>query len=51
VADCFDRRSIVAAARERTATEYNQLLNRAGFQMTRVVGTASPFSIVEATAI
>jgi DNA-binding transcriptional ArsR family regulator len=42
---------IAAAARERTASEYGQLLNRAGFQMTRVVETASPFSIVEATAI
>jgi len=42
---------IWAAARERTAGEYGQLLNRAGFQMTRVVETASPFSIVEATAI
>ena len=42
---------IGVAARERTATEYGQLLNRAGFQMTRVVETASPFSIVEATAI
>jgi hypothetical protein len=40
-----------AAARERTATEYGRLLNRAGFKMTRVVETASPFSIVEATAI
>jgi hypothetical protein len=42
---------IGAAARERTATEYGRLLNRAGFQMTGVVETASPFSIVEATAI
>jgi hypothetical protein len=42
---------IGAAARERTATEYGRLLNRAGFQMTRVVETASPFSIVEAAAI
>ena len=42
---------IGAGARERTATEYGQLLNRAGFQMTRVVETASPFRIVEATAI
>ncbi|MBV8291977.1 MAG: hydroxyneurosporene methyltransferase [Mycobacterium sp.] len=40
-----------AAARERTAAEYRRLLNRAGFQMTRVVETASPFSIVEAIAI
>jgi DNA-binding transcriptional ArsR family regulator len=42
---------IGAAARERSAGEYGQLLNRAGFQMSRVVETASPFSIVEATAI
>jgi hypothetical protein len=42
---------IGAAARERTAGEYGQLLNCAGFQMTRVVETASPFSIVEATAV
>ena len=42
---------VCAAARERNAGEYDQLLNRAGFQMTRVVETASPFSIVEATAI
>jgi hypothetical protein len=42
---------IALSARERTATEYGQLLNTAGFQMSRVVETASPFSIVEATAI
>jgi len=42
---------ITAGARERTATEYDQLLNRAGFEMTRVVETASPFSLVEATAV
>ena len=40
-----------AAARERSANEYGRLLNRAGFQMSRVVETASPFSIVEASAI
>jgi DNA-binding transcriptional ArsR family regulator len=42
---------IAASARERTADEYGQLLNRADFQMTRVVETASPISIVEATAV
>jgi DNA-binding transcriptional ArsR family regulator len=42
---------IGAAARERTAPEYAQLLSRAGFRMTRVVQTASPFSVVEAIAI
>lgn len=34
--------------RERTAAEYGDLLARAGFQMTRVVPTASPASLVEA---
>jgi hypothetical protein len=42
---------VVAGARERTAAEYAQLLSGAGFRMTRVVGTASPFSVVEAVAI
>lgn len=34
--------------RERTAGEYRDLLSRAGFRMTRVIGTAGPMSIVEA---
>jgi len=42
---------LVAGARVRTAPEYAQLLSRAGFRMTRVVQTASPFSVVEAIAI
>ena len=37
-------------ARERTAGEYRDLLSRAGFEMTRVVQTASPLSVVEARA-
>lgn len=41
---------IAAAARERTAAEYQRILSRAGFRMTRVVETASPFSVVEAEA-
>ena len=36
------------AGRERTADEYRILLQKAGFQMTRVIPTASPFSLVEA---
>lgn len=36
------------AAREHTAAEYRNLLGQAGFQMTRVVQTASPLSVVEA---
>lgn len=35
--------------RERTANEYRALLAQAGFRMTRVVQTASPLSVVEAT--
>lgn len=41
---------LCAAARERTAAEYRDLLTQARFRMTRVVQTASPFSIVEAAA-
>lgn len=33
-------------ARERTAAEYERLLSDAGFEMTRVVQTASPYSLV-----
>jgi hypothetical protein len=35
-------------ARERTAAEYRNLLGQAGFEMTRLVPTASPLSLVEA---
>ena len=38
------------AGRERTSDEYRELLQQAGFHMTRIVATASPFSIVEARA-
>ncbi|WAC92733.1 methyltransferase [Mycobacterium sp. Aquia_213] len=38
-------------ARERTAAEYGRLLSSAGFRLTRVVETASPYSIVEAVAV
>jgi hypothetical protein len=37
-----------ADGRERTAAEYRALLGRSGFEMTRVVPTASPFSLVMA---
>jgi C-methyltransferase len=39
---------VSASARERTAAEYGELLGRAGWRMTRVVETASPYSVVEA---
>jgi hypothetical protein len=35
-------------SRERTAEEYRNLLQQAGFRMTRVVPTASPLNVVEA---
>ncbi len=36
--------------RERTTAEYRTLLELAGFRLTRVIPTASPFSLVEAKA-
>ncbi|WP_428339467.1 methyltransferase [Mycobacterium sp.] len=38
-------------ARERTAAEYRKLLGQAGFEMTRLVATASPLSLLEARAV
>jgi hypothetical protein len=38
-----------ANGRERSAVEYRELLRRSGLEMTRVVQTASPFSLIEAT--
>jgi C-methyltransferase len=37
--------------RERTAAEYRALLARSGLRMTRIVPTASPFSLVEAVLV
>ena len=37
-----------AGGRERTASEYGDLLSRTGFRLTRVIPTAGPMSIVEA---
>jgi hypothetical protein len=41
---------LINNGRERTADEYRRLLEQAGFQMTRVVETASRFSVIEASA-
>ncbi|OBK11524.1 methyltransferase [Mycobacterium asiaticum] len=38
-------------ARERSAAEYGRLFERAGYRLTRVVPTASPFSVLEAKAV
>lgn len=42
---------VAVAARERTANEYARLFDQAGFRFSRVVASASPLSIVEATAV
>jgi C-methyltransferase len=39
---------VQATGRERTATQYRHLLEQAGLEMTQVVPTAGPFSLVEA---
>lgn len=39
---------VMEGGKERTVKEYRELLAAAGFQLTRVVPTKSPFSIVEA---
>jgi len=39
---------IVPGGQERTPSEYDELLKKAGFKMTRVIPTESPVSIVEA---
>lgn len=39
------------AARERTEDGYRRLYEQAGFRLTRVVPTASPFSLVEGVAV
>lgn len=41
---------LVNGGRERTEREYRALLDEAGFRLTRVVSTASRFSIIEARA-
>lgn len=40
---------VQASGRERDAAQYRDLLGQAGFRMTRVVQTALPISVVEAT--
>jgi hypothetical protein len=43
--------SFTPGGRERTAAEYGELFAKASFQLTRVVPTASPVSIVEAVPV
>lgn len=39
---------VITGGRERTAKEYEKVLSDAGFEMTRVIPTKSPFSLIEA---
>ena len=41
---------VAGTGKERTAAEYTQLLNRAGFRNTRVIPTVGPASVVECEA-
>ncbi|MGD9622848.1 MAG: methyltransferase [Mycolicibacterium sp.] len=42
---------VLLGGRERDADEFRELLRRSGFHLQRIVPTATPFSIVEATPI
>src|SRR5215831_16629443 len=42
---------LVTGGRERTAKDYESLLNEAGFALTRIVPTASPASVIEAVPV
>jgi isoprenylcysteine carboxyl methyltransferase (ICMT) family protein YpbQ len=39
---------VMMGGRERTATEYNSLLQTTGFRLTRIIPTLSPVSVIEA---
>jgi C-methyltransferase len=43
-----DLEMLQTGGRERTQADYRDFLRESGFRMTRVVQTASPFSVVEA---
>lgn len=42
---------VALSARERDADEFRRLFDQTGFQLTRIVETASPFSVVEGKAL
>lgn len=41
----------ISSGRERTANEYRTLLSKSGFELTKIVPTMSPYSIIEGVAI
>jgi O-methyltransferase domain len=42
---------VMTGGQERTESEYAALLARAGFRLTRILPTGSPFHILEAVAV
>jgi hypothetical protein len=40
---------VMEGGRERTAEEYDRLYDSAGFELTKIIPTASPFSLIEGT--
>jgi C-methyltransferase len=42
---------VMTGGQERTVSEYRALLARAGFRLTRVIPTGSPFHVLEAAAV
>jgi hypothetical protein len=38
---------VMTGGLERTASEYGELLDRAGFRLSRVISTQSPFHLIE----
>jgi O-methyltransferase domain len=51
-AQLFDLNMLVmTGGQERMVSEYRTLLARAGFRLTRVIPTGSPFHVLEAVAV
>jgi O-methyltransferase domain len=46
----LDLQMLLIGGRERTEAEYRALLSERGYELTRVIGTACPLHIIEATA-
>jgi hypothetical protein len=42
---------LMTGGRERTEAEFRDLYHRAGFRLTRVVPTESPFSVIEGVRV
>jgi hypothetical protein len=42
---------VTVGGRERTAAEFHSLLGRAGFEITAITPTSTPFSLIEAVAV